>query len=151
MATCVRKKQDMPPPGGFQPINTSRIPAKTIFGAKTLIAGHFIFTAGSLYLYYLTHRKVHMEEVERRSSMFAILPMIQAERDRAYLKQLRRNREEERKLMENVDGWVVGTYRGEPIYKTNPPDTLVQPSEQEYYVHSSDKDFRARRYISLWD
>lgn len=68
-----------------------------------------------------------------------------------YLKQLRRNRDEEADLMKNVDGWVVGTYKGEPVYKTLPPDTLVKPSLNEFYVHSSYKNFSDYFDITLWD
>uniref|UniRef100_A0A224XVM8 NADH dehydrogenase [ubiquinone] 1 alpha subcomplex subunit 13 n=1 Tax=Panstrongylus lignarius TaxID=156445 RepID=A0A224XVM8_9HEMI len=150
MATAA-KKQDMPPPGGFKPMDYSRVPARTILGGKALILGHFIVTAGSLFLYSLNYKKVEMEELERRSSMFAIMPLLQAERDREYLKQLKRNRDEEANLMKNVDGWVVGMYKGEPVYKTLPPDTLVKPTLLEYYVHSSDKNFRAYNNITMWD
>lgn len=36
MATAT-KKQDMPPTGGFKPLNYSRVPAKTIIGGIILI------------------------------------------------------------------------------------------------------------------
>uniref|UniRef100_A0A0V0G4Q5 NADH dehydrogenase [ubiquinone] 1 alpha subcomplex subunit 13 n=1 Tax=Triatoma dimidiata TaxID=72491 RepID=A0A0V0G4Q5_TRIDM len=150
MATAA-KKQDMPPPGGFKSLDYSRVPARTVFGGKALILGHFIVTAGSLYIYSLNYRKVEREELEKRSSMFAIMPLLQAERDRAYLKQLRRNRDEEANLMKNVDGWVVGMYKGEPVFKTLPPDTLVKPTLLEYYVHSSDKNYCNHANITLWD
>lgn len=42
-----------------------------------------------------------------RSGRHAILPMLLAERDREYLKQIRSNRDEESKLMANVEGWKV--------------------------------------------
>jgi len=40
----------------------------------------------------------------------------------SYLAHLRRNRDEEERLMANVPGWVVGTYYGNPIYKSRPAD-----------------------------
>ena len=52
--------------------------------------------------------------------------------------------------MANVEGWKVGTYKGEPIYKTIPEDTFVKPSLREYYVHSSDKDYRNYNDVMLW-
>lgn len=42
-----------------------------------------------------------------RSGRHAILPLLMAERDREYLKQLRVNRDEESSLMANVEGWTV--------------------------------------------
>lgn len=69
----------------------------------------------------------------------------------SFLKQLRINREEERELMKNVEGWVVGTYYGEPIYKTLPDDTFVVPRIREYYVHTSEKDATKRLDLRHWD
>jgi NADH dehydrogenase (ubiquinone) 1 alpha subcomplex subunit 13 len=44
--------------------------------------------------------------------------MLLAERDRGYIKQLKLNRDAEEDLMKDVEGWEVGTWFGEPIYKT---------------------------------
>lgn len=62
-----------------------------------------------------------------------------------YLKQLRRNRDEEAKLMANVPGWEVGTWYGEPVYKLLPKDTLVDPHFKEFYAHTDYKHL-SRRY-----
>lgn len=106
-------------------------------------------TAGAAYIYYLNCKAVHARELEARSASFAIYPMLLAERDRAYLKQLRRNREEERELMKNVEGWKVGTWYGEPIYQTKDPDTLNPQTYHEYYVHNSWKDYQKRGNLAL--
>ena len=147
-AICPR--QDMPPPGGYKPINYKRIPAKTYFSGPALILGYLGLTAGSCYLYYLNCKSVHREQLERRSAEFAIFPLLVAERDRAYMKQLRRNRDEEEKLMANVEGWEVGTYYGEPIYRTLPKDTLIEPRAGEFYVHADYKDFKRRCHLARW-
>lgn len=42
-----------------------------------------------------------------RSARMAIYPMLLAERDWEYLKQLRRNRDAEAELMRDVPGWEV--------------------------------------------
>lgn len=47
------------------------------------------------------------QKIEMRSARIALHPLLLAERDREYLKQLRRNRDEEAKLMANVKGWEV--------------------------------------------
>lgn len=107
-------------------------------------------TAVSAYLYYLNCVQVHKRELEMRSADFAIFPLLLAERDREFLKQLRRNREEERKLMANVDGWQVGTWYGEKIYKTRPADELIEPSFSEYYVHADLKEYKRRGLMATY-
>lgn len=79
-----------------------------------------------------------------------LYPLLLAERDREYLKQLNRNRDEEAKLMANVEGWEVGTWYGEPIFKTIPKDKLVDPSFDEFYVHSHYRDYAKRAHLKLW-
>lgn len=64
-------------------------------------------TAAGLYVYYLTHKEIKHDQIEMRSGRHALLPMLLAERDREYLKQIRRNRDEESRLMANIAGWKV--------------------------------------------
>ncbi|KAH9376962.1 hypothetical protein HPB48_002723 [Haemaphysalis longicornis] len=78
-------------------------------------------------------------DVEAADGYNAIQPLMLAEQDRLYLKQLKKNREEERELMKNVPGWAVGTYFGEPIYKTVSPNHHVDPIPEEYYAHTCPK------------
>ncbi|KAJ9601090.1 hypothetical protein L9F63_000756, partial [Diploptera punctata] len=138
------KHQDMPPRGGYNPITFARIPARKYFSGSTIILGYFGMTAVASYIYYLTWKKVRQEDIEMRSGRIALHPLLVAERDRAFLKQVRRNRDEEAQLMANVPGWEVGTWYGEPVYKTIPQDTLVIPSIEEFYAHASDKELRKR-------
>lgn len=86
----------------------------------------------------------------QRSAKMVLYPLLLAERDREYLKQLNRNRDEEAKLMANVEGWEVGTWYGEPIFKTIPKDKLVDPSFDEFYVHSHYRDYAKRAHLKLW-
>ncbi|XP_068622587.1 NADH dehydrogenase [ubiquinone] 1 alpha subcomplex subunit 13 [Battus philenor] len=143
------RKQDLPPPGGYKPIPYKRVPAKTLFSGYTLFAGYIGITIGSIYLYHLTAKRIKKHEIEMRSAKMAIYPMLLAERDREYLKQLRRNRDAEAELMKDVPGWEVGTYYGEPIYKLVPPDALVEPIFHEYYAHSNPSDWFRRVCIKL--
>ncbi|XP_072400325.1 NADH dehydrogenase [ubiquinone] 1 alpha subcomplex subunit 13 [Diabrotica undecimpunctata] len=145
----VEFKQDMPPQGGYNPINFKRVPAKTLFGGWALIGGYIGMTAGAAYLYYLNVKAVKTRELELKGASLALYPILMAERDREYLKQLRRNRDEERELMKNVEGWKTGTWYGEPIYKTKDKDTLIHPVFHEYYIHSSYKDYTVRANIGL--
>ncbi|NP_001040176.1 NADH dehydrogenase (ubiquinone) 1 alpha subcomplex, 13 [Bombyx mori] len=145
----VAKKQDLPPPGGYKPIPFKRIPAKSYFSGYTMFAGFIGMTIGSIYLYNITYKRILKDEIEMRSAKMAIYPALLAERDREYLKQLRRNRDAEAELMRDVPGWEVGTYYGERVYKLIPPDQWVEPIFQEYYAHSDIKEWNKRANIKL--
>lgn len=77
--------------------------------------------------------------------------MLIAERDREYLKQVKRNRDEEAELMKNVPGWVVGTYYGEPIFKTKPDDYLREGTWDELNAHASWWNGALRTDFHLWN
>lgn len=86
-----------------------------------------------------------------RSGRHAIQPLLIAERDREYLKQLRRNRTEETSLMADVKGWKVGTWFGEPVYKTTSGmDVLNDPIFKEFYAHCGYADYAKRANLKLW-
>ena len=55
---------------------------------------------------------------EAIDTRLALSPMLLAERDRGYIKTLKATRDAEEELMKDVPGWEVGTWYGEPIYKT---------------------------------
>ncbi|CAH1637429.1 unnamed protein product [Spodoptera littoralis] len=148
-ACQVARKQDLPPPGGYKPIPYKRIPAKTLFSGYTMFAGYFGITAFAMYLYSLNYKQILRDQIEMRSARMAIYPMLLAERDRAFLKQLRKNRDAEAELMKDVPGWEVGTYYGEKVYKLLPPDTLVEPIFHEYYAHSRPWEWFQRAYLKL--
>lgn len=63
-----------------------------------------------------------------------------------YLKQVRKNREAEEKLMKNVKGWKTGTLYGERVYKTVPENEFIEPGLNEYYVHADPKTLFDRAY-----
>lgn len=70
-----------------------------------MFGGYALVAAISGYLYLLNARQVKAEDIEMRSARNVIFTLLLAERDREYLKQLRRNRDEEAKLMANVKDW----------------------------------------------
>lgn len=72
-----------------------------------MFAGYFGITAAAMYLYSLNYKQITKDRIEMRSAKMAIFPMLLAERDREYLKQLRRNRDAEEELMRDVPGWEV--------------------------------------------
>ncbi|CAH2008545.1 unnamed protein product [Acanthoscelides obtectus] len=149
MSSSPSYKQDLPPPGGYSSIPFKRVPAKTFFSGWALIGGYLGMTAGAAYLYFLNCKSVKATELEMKCASFALYPMLLAERDRAYLKQLRKNRDEETELMKNVEGWKTGTWYGEPIFYTKDPDSLTDPMYAEFYVHCSYKDFMTRGGMML--
>ncbi|XP_014089689.3 NADH dehydrogenase [ubiquinone] 1 alpha subcomplex subunit 13 [Bactrocera oleae] len=149
-AASAARKQDMPPPGGYKKIPFLRVPAKSYFTGFQLLAGYAVVTTAGMYVYYLTAKQILREEIENRSAQLVIYPLLIAERDREYLKQLRRNRDEEAKLMANVPGWKVGTWYGEPVYKTLPKDTLITPMFKEFYAHTDYKSAAKRAHLKLW-
>ncbi|XP_030760897.1 NADH dehydrogenase [ubiquinone] 1 alpha subcomplex subunit 13 [Sitophilus oryzae] len=142
-------KQDMPPQGGYKPISFKRVPPLSYFNGYAIFGIYIGVTAGSAFLYHLNVKAVARRELETKGASLAIYPLLLAERDRSYLKQLRRNREEEADLMKNVPGWKVGTWYGEPIYKTQKDDTWNDPSYYEYFVHAKYSDVAKRGDISF--
>lgn len=80
------------------------------FSGYTMFAGYIGMTVGAIYLYNLNYRAIKRDEIEMRSAKMAIYPMLLAERDREFLKQIRRNREAEVELMRDVPGWEVTVY-----------------------------------------
>jgi len=150
MSSSAAKKQDMPPSGGYKKIPFSRIPAKTYLSGVQIIGSYIAVTAAGLFVYYLTAKQIKREEIEIRSAENCIYPLLVAERDREFLKQLRRNRDEEERLMKNVKGWEVGTWYGEPIFKTISDDILINPTFKEFYVHTDYKSFAKRANLKLW-
>lgn len=143
------KKQDLPPPGGYKKIPFARIPQKTYLSGFQMFAGYVIATGIGLVAYYFTAKEVKHEKIEMRSARNVIQPIMIAERDREFLKQLNRNRKEEEDLMKNVEGWKVGTWYGEPIYKTEPEDKLHEPIFKEFYAHASYDDYYKASTLKL--
>lgn len=135
---------------GIHRLSLTRINSLFSILGKSLWGIHLAISSGALYLFYLNYKKVERDQIEMRSAKFALMPLLFAERDREYLKQLRRNRDEEAKLMANVPGWEVGTLYGEKVFKSLPEDSFVDPSFREFYGHSTYKDAAKRAHIKLW-
>lgn len=139
--------QDLPPEGGYNPINFKRVPLRPLFNWKFLFGTYIGISTAATYVYYLTAREIDREEVEMRSCHNVILPVYLAENDREYLKQIRRNRDDEAELMKNVPGWVVGTWYGERVYKTDDKNQWRDPHMYDFYAHSDKKYFNFRAFF----
>ncbi|XP_011949949.1 PREDICTED: NADH dehydrogenase [ubiquinone] 1 alpha subcomplex subunit 13 [Cercocebus atys] len=101
-------KQDMPPPGGYGPIDYKRnLPRRGLsgysmlaIGIGTLLYGHW-----SIMKWNRERRRLQIEDFEAR---IALMPLFQAETDRRTLQMLRENLEEEAIIMKDVPDWKVG-------------------------------------------
>jgi len=131
-------RQELPPPGGYKPVQFNRIPARQFLNTYAMFGGVIAIMAFGTWAFKFQWKRNRRLDLERRSAEYALLPLLMAEKDRAYLKQLRKNRDEEERLMANVPGWVVGTLWGEPVYKTV-GDKWMDQSLVEYYSHTSSK------------
>ncbi|XP_029828793.1 NADH dehydrogenase [ubiquinone] 1 alpha subcomplex subunit 13 [Ixodes scapularis] len=132
-------KQEMPPEGGYSPFNVKRVPARTLLSGYKIFAGYGLISAFSMYMYAQGYSRMKRLELEQYDGDIALEPLLRAEKDRLYLKQLKKNFEEEKRVMKNVPGWKVGTYYGEPLYKTMSPNYHVDPPMEEYYAHTDPK------------
>ncbi|XP_011308896.1 NADH dehydrogenase [ubiquinone] 1 alpha subcomplex subunit 13 [Fopius arisanus] len=141
--------QDMPPKGGYSPMQTARVNIRRIISpniATALTVASISFGCAGFFWGY---KDIRRERIEMHSARNVVYCMLMAERDRAFLKQMRANREEERELMKDYPGWVVGTYFGEPIYENMDPTEFITPTFHEYAIHGNPYDSAARyfRYI----
>ena len=148
-AGSVPYKQDLPPKGGYAPINYKRIPAKSVLNAPLIYGGLFASMIYGYYQYKRGMRQVFKEEIEMKSASLAITPLMLAERDREYLKQLRKNRDAEEKLMSDVEGWEVGTFYGHKVYKTL-GDQLPMMGWDEFYIHTNRNEIRKAGSAVKW-
>ncbi|XP_077188148.1 NADH dehydrogenase [ubiquinone] 1 alpha subcomplex subunit 13 [Paroedura picta] len=130
MAAAVGKvKQDMPPPGGYGPIDYKRHMPRRGLSGYSLFAigiGSMIFGWYRIMKWNRERKRLALEDLEIR---VALLPLLMAEEDRRILRILRQNFEEEAKIMKDVPGWTVGESR---FHTTR----WVTPLADElYYLH----------------
>ncbi|XP_042527140.1 NADH dehydrogenase [ubiquinone] 1 alpha subcomplex subunit 13 [Dipodomys spectabilis] len=119
-------KQDMPPRGGYGPIDYKRnLPQRGLSGYSMLALGVGALLVGywGITRWNRERRRLYIEELEAR---LALLPLFQAERDRRVLRMLRENLEEEAIIMKDVPGWKVG----ESVFSTT---RWVRPQIAELY------------------
>uniref|UniRef100_H9KW92 NADH dehydrogenase [ubiquinone] 1 alpha subcomplex subunit 13 n=1 Tax=Callithrix jacchus TaxID=9483 RepID=H9KW92_CALJA len=101
-------KQDMPPAGGYGPIDYKRnLPRRGLSGYSMLALGigTLFFGYWKIIKWNRERRRLQIEDFEAR---IALMPLFQAETDRRILHMLRENLEEEAIIMKDVPGWKVG-------------------------------------------
>ncbi|KAJ1060736.1 hypothetical protein K5549_019238, partial [Capra hircus] len=98
-------KQDMPPVGGYGPIDYKRnLPRRGLSGYSMFAVGigALLFGYWSMMRWNRERRRLQIEDFEAR---IALMPLLQAEKDRRVLQMLRENLEEEATIMKDVPGW----------------------------------------------
>merc|ERR1739844_500308 len=98
-------KQDLPLEGGYAPVNFKRIPARTIIQGKWLLGAFVAYQTWAAYMYGAYWRPAtKARKTEYNGFRLALAPLLQAERDRAYIKQVKKNVAAEEELMADVEG-----------------------------------------------
>lgn len=112
MMAASKVKQDMPPVGGYGPIDYKRnLPRRGLSGYSMFAVGigALLFGYWSMMRWNRERRRLQIEDFEAR---IALMPLLQAEKDRRVLQMLRENLEEEATIMKDVPGWKVGAPSG---------------------------------------
>jgi len=131
-------RQDMPPQEGYAKIYTQRTYPRigSKIGKRVGLGFGGLFLVG--YFLHLAGRASHMRWlVENNDVRMVTTAFHNAERDRIWLNFLRDLRNQERDLMKDVPGWRTGTFYGEPIFFTLPPNAWWDPSGPETMAHTS--------------
>ncbi|KZO98129.1 GRIM-19 protein [Calocera viscosa TUFC12733] len=116
-------RQDMPPPGGFEPIRYKRyLPFKgpsgaVIFGIAMLISGFGIHGVG------MANREKRELLREKTWARIHLVPLLMAEGDRDMYRRTHAALEREKEIMKDVKGWQYGG----KVYNT---DKYIPPSIQ---------------------
>lgn len=101
--------QDVPPPGGFPAIRIERrLPSTgptgvTIFGVTAAVMAY-----GYYKVWQMTKQR-RLDAAETQMLRDAISPSLQAETDILYVRQQKRQAEEEQRIMSKVPGWKGDT------------------------------------------
>uniref|UniRef100_A0AC34RQU5 NADH dehydrogenase [ubiquinone] 1 alpha subcomplex subunit 13 n=1 Tax=Panagrolaimus sp. JU765 TaxID=591449 RepID=A0AC34RQU5_9BILA len=131
-------RQDMPPEGGYRKFNWNRTYPKIVWRPGIIIPTLVGCAAFGTYQGYAQKKHRQTEKFEDNDIMNAIQPFLTAERDRRWIKILKKNREIENELMKDVPGWKTGTWYGEPVYFTL-GDKWWDPGQLEVFAHSPRK------------
>lgn len=127
--------QDLPPPGGFGTVATARTFVKGLIAPCVWVGIMGVWTYWGIRHYAYECKRRAIIKTELLENYVAVEPFLLAERERKFLRQLRNNREAERELMKDDPNWEVGTYYGDRLYVTLPPNSLPPVPNIEYMAH----------------
>uniref|UniRef100_A0AC35UE55 NADH dehydrogenase [ubiquinone] 1 alpha subcomplex subunit 13 n=1 Tax=Rhabditophanes sp. KR3021 TaxID=114890 RepID=A0AC35UE55_9BILA len=132
-------KQEMPPPGGYRNFNSARTYAKQLFRPGVVTGVIASATLYGIFQSYMIRKHLVTEKFEDVDLQTAMEPFLTAERDRDWLRFLKKNRDMENEVMKDVAGWQTGTWYGEPVFFTL-GNKWWDPSMTECYAHSTRKN-----------
>lgn len=92
------------------------------FTASLLFLGGLAINALGIWTYKAKKTLVERQKLEEKSVELGLEPLFLAEKDRAYLLQIRRNREAEAEFTRDWPNWEVGRWFRQPLYYTVPED-----------------------------
>ncbi|CAH8487040.1 unnamed protein product [Dicrocoelium dendriticum] len=141
-------KQEMPPPGGYNPVNFVVKKTRKPMNAILTIAGLYALTFIAMKYQNHVRTKRKSRVLEEEEVRIALAPFLFAEQERLYLRQLRRNRDYEAKLMADVPGWKVGHWHDVPVFH-NPRGLWCDPNMDEFYAHTTRKIKNQREGVVL--
>ncbi|KAM4810624.1 NADH dehydrogenase [ubiquinone] 1 alpha subcomplex subunit 13 [Rhinophrynus dorsalis] len=136
-------KQDMPPPGGYGPVDYKRnLPRRGLSGYSMFAigAGIMVFGYWRIFSWNRERRRNQIEDLETR---VALMPLFQAESDRRVLRLMRENLEQEAIIMKDVPGWKVG----ESTFHT---DRWVSPTLDELYNLRPQEELVKKKFGFQW-
>jgi len=127
-------KQDLPPKGGYSPFEYAKKTKTRWAKGKWLILAYMGYQGMAYYLNDWQFKvRIRMPELENREAYIAMEPLLLAERNRLFLKQMVKNREDEKELMKDVPGWIPGTFYGTPVFHNK--SCWHDPDMTEFYAH----------------
>ncbi|CAK9827554.1 NADH dehydrogenase [ubiquinone] 1 alpha subcomplex subunit 13 [Anthophora retusa] len=129
--------QDLPPKGGYPAFRYDRVKLRSFVTGRWAIAGFIAVNIVGFRLYYLNWLKCRKDMIAEKSAELAAFPIVYAENDRALLKHLKRLHQLEEEVMSDFPLWETTTFLGEPLFKTLPEDTYVEPHPAELYAFTN--------------
>ncbi|KAH8925687.1 GRIM-19 [Atractiella rhizophila] len=118
-------KQDMPPPGGFEPVRYKRsLPIRGPSGAVIFASVLGLCTFG---FYRVYHGNLEKKELNREKawSRIHLIPMLLAEQDRDLYRREVAALEREKEIMKDVEGWEPGKSVWNNEEHRKPPKSIV--------------------------
>ncbi|XP_055342825.1 NADH dehydrogenase [ubiquinone] 1 alpha subcomplex subunit 13-like [Paramacrobiotus metropolitanus] len=139
-------RQDLPPAGGYAPFDWVRIPQKRSLNPVFLFLAYIAVTFFGWCRYQYLMNNWRLDKLEMNDRKLALEPLLAAEIDRLYLKGVRRQVEEEYRIMKDVPEWEIGKWYHEPVYFTLPPGHWIDLMTIEYWNHTNYLDFEKWRH-----
>jgi NADH dehydrogenase (ubiquinone) 1 alpha subcomplex subunit 13 len=100
--------QEMPPPGGYRPVDTIRkFPIRGPKGWQLWAGSTAFILYGFTRVGAYNKERAEQKYLERKAR-YAIAPVLQAEADKEYLERELVNLKKEAEIMQGVEGWTVG-------------------------------------------